>query len=49
VATPSDLTDAPDPGGVNLDDPQRCPICQAGRLMLIEFLTPERIWIQDSS
>src|SRR4029077_9947738 len=31
--------EAPDRAGDNLDDPQRCPICQVGRLMLIELFT----------
>ena len=42
-------SDAPDCAGANLDDPQRCPICQAGRLILIELLTAELILIQDTS
>ena len=45
----SALTDAPDPAGVHLDDPQRCPICLVGRLILIERLTGELILIQDTS
>jgi Putative transposase/Transposase zinc-binding domain len=46
---PCALADAPDRTGADLDDPQRCPICQAGRLMLIELLTAELTLIQDTS
>jgi len=34
---------------VHLDDPQRCPICPVGHLILIERLTAELTLIQDTS
>jgi hypothetical protein len=42
-------TDAPDRAGVNLDDPQRCPFCQVGRLILIELFTAKPIFFEDTS
>jgi len=42
-------TDTPDRAGANLEDPQRCPICQVGRLMLFELLTAKLTLIQDTS
>jgi hypothetical protein len=42
-------TDAPDRAGVNLDDPQRCPFCQVGRLILIELFTAKLIFFEDTS
>jgi Putative transposase len=42
-------TEAPGDSGVNLDDSQRCPICQVGRLVLIELFTAELTLIQDTS
>jgi hypothetical protein len=49
LGPPSAPTDAPSRAGADLDDPQRCPICQVGRLVLIELFTAERILIQDTS
>jgi hypothetical protein len=46
---PSAPTDGPDGPSANLDDPQRCPICQVGRLMLIELFTADLTLIQDTS
>jgi len=31
------------------EDPQRCPICQLGRLLLVEFIAVARITIPDTS
>ena len=41
--------DVPNRADVNLDDPQRCPICQVGRLILIELFTAKLTFIQDTS
>ena len=49
LGPPSAPTDAPSRAGADLDDPQRCPICQVGRLVLIELFTAELILIQDTS
>ena len=47
--TPSAPTDAPDVVSYKFDDPQRCPICQVGLLMLIELFTTDLTLIQDTS
>ncbi len=49
VGPPSASADAPSRAGTDLDDSQRCPICQVGRLVLIELFTAELILIQDTS
>jgi hypothetical protein len=49
IGPPSVPTDAQSRAGAELEDPQRCPICQIGYLVLIELFTAERILIQDTS
>jgi Putative transposase/Transposase zinc-binding domain len=41
--------DSHDRNDTDREDPHRCPICQLGRLIIIELLSPKRIAVPDTS
>ena len=43
------VNDTPSHASADLDDPQRCLMCQVGGLVLIELFTAELVLIQDTS